>query len=167
VQLDFLSPAAGATAFASGKVDAWSIWNPQVSLAVEQGARILARGLPPIDQTSNYYVAPNRDLSGPRLAAFEDLFKRLGAEFAWADKHPDQYAEALAQEDGISLTAAKGVVPASEVYLAPVEPSDVQAEQSLSDAFFQVGQIKKQVNISTITQNVLPAGYNSLHAGGV
>jgi sulfonate transport system substrate-binding protein len=167
VQLDFLSPAAGATAFASGKVDAWAIWNPQVSLAVEQGARILARGLPPIDQTSNYYVAPNRDLTGARRAAFEDLFKRLGAEFAWADKHPAQYAQALAQEDGIPLAAAKGVVPASEVYVAPVEPSDVQAEQSLSDAFFQVGQIKKQVNISTITQNVLPAGYNSLHAGGV
>ena len=30
VHLDYLCPAAGATAFASGKVDAWAIWNPQV-----------------------------------------------------------------------------------------------------------------------------------------
>jgi len=166
VQLDFLSPAAGATAFTSGKVNAWAIWNPQVSLAIQQGARILARGLPPIDQTSNYYVAPNRDLTGAKRAAFEDLFKRLGAEFAWADKHPAQYAQALSQEDGISLADAKAVVPASEVYVAPVVASDVQAEQALSDAFLQAGQIKKQVNIAQITQNVLPSGYNSLHASG-
>lgn len=167
VQIDFLSPAAGATAFASGKVDAWSIWNPQVSLAVQQGARILAKGLPPIDQTSNYYVAPNRDLTGPRRAAFTDLFERLAAEFTWADKHPAEFAQALSQEDTISLADAKAVVPASEFYVAPVEATDVQAEQALADAFLQAGQIKTAVNIAQISQNVLPAGYNSLHVPGL
>lgn len=167
VQINFLSPAAGATAFASGKVDAWSIWNPQVSLAIKQGARILAKGLPPIDQTSNYYVAPNRDLTGARRAAFTDLFQRLAAEFAWANKNPDEYAQALSQEDTISLADAKAVVPAFEFYVAPVVPSDVQAEQSLADAFLQAGQITKAVSIAQISQNVLPAGYTSLHLSGL
>jgi sulfonate transport system substrate-binding protein len=166
VQLDYLSPAAGATAFASGKVDAWAIWNPQVSLAIQQGARILAKGLPPIDQVSNYYVAPNRDLTGARRAAFTDLFERLAAEFAWANKHPAEYAQALAQEDDISLADAKAVVPASEFWVAPVAASDVQAEQQLADAFLQAGQIKKAVNISGISQNVLPAGYDSMQVPG-
>jgi sulfonate transport system substrate-binding protein len=166
VQLDFLSPAAGATAFASGKVDAWSIWNPQVALAVQQGARILVKGLPPVDQLSNYYVAPNRDLTGAKRAAFTDLFERLAAEFAWANKHPAQYAQALAQEDTISLADAKAIVPSSEVWVAPVASSDVQAEQALADAFLQAGQIKKAVNIAGISQNVLPAGYNSMQAPG-
>jgi sulfonate transport system substrate-binding protein len=167
VQMDFLSPAAGATAFASGKVDAWSIWNPEVALAVQQGARIIAKGLPPIDQSSNYYVAPNRDLTGARRAAFTDLFERLAAEFTWADKHPAAFAQALSQEDTISLADAKAVVPGDEFYVAPVQPSDVQAEQALSNAFLEAGQIKKQVNISRIIQNVLPAGYNSLHVPGL
>jgi sulfonate transport system substrate-binding protein len=167
VQLDFLSPAAGATAFASGKVDAWSIWNPQVELALQQGARVLVKGLPPVDQLSNYYVAPNRDLTGARRAAFTDLFERLGAEFAWANKHPAQYAQALAQEDDISLADAKAVVPSSEVWVAPVAASDVQAEQSLADAFLQAGQIKKAVNIAGISRNVLPAGYDSMQTPGI
>jgi sulfonate transport system substrate-binding protein len=167
VQLDYLSPAAGATAFASGKVDAWAIWNPQVSLAVKQGARIIAKGLPPIDQSSNYYVAPNKDLSGPRLLAFEDLFQRLAAEFTWAGKHPAEYAQALSQEDTISLADAQAVVPASEFYVAAVKPSDIQAEQALSNAFFGAGQIKKQVNISQIVRSVLPNDYNSLHVPGL
>ena len=166
VQLDFLSPAAGATAFASGKVDAWSIWNPQVALAVQQGARILVKGLPPNDQLSNYYVAPNRDLTGPRRAAFTDLFERLAGEFAWANKHPAEYAQALAQEDTISLADATAVVPSSEFWVAPVASSDVQAEQALADAFLQAGQIKKAVVISGISQNVLPAGFDSMQLPG-
>jgi sulfonate transport system substrate-binding protein len=166
VQLDFLSPAAGATAFESGKVDAWAIWNPQVSLAIQQGARILVKGLPPNDQLSNYYVAPNRDLTGPRRAAFGDLFKRLAAEFAWANKHPAEYAQALAQEDDISVADATAVVPASEFWVAPVASSDVQAEQALANAFLQAGQIKNAVNIAGISQNVLPAGYDSMTAPG-
>jgi sulfonate transport system substrate-binding protein len=166
VQLDFLSPAAGATAFASGKVDAWSIWNPQAALAVHQGARILVKGLPPNDQLSNYYVAPNRDLTGARRAAFIDLFERLAGMFAWANKHPDQYAQALAQEDTIALSDAKAIVPSYEVWVAPVAPSDIQAEQELADAFRQAGQIAKTVDIAGISQNVLPAGYNSTHTPG-
>jgi sulfonate transport system substrate-binding protein len=167
VQIDFLSPAAGATAFASGKVDAWSIWNPQAALAVKQGAQIVAKGLPPIDQTTNYYVAPNRDLSGPRRAAFTDLFQRLAAEYAWADKHPGQFAQALSQEDTISLADATAVVPASEFYVAPVTPADIKAEQALADAFLQAGQITAAVSIAQVSQNVLPAGYNSLQALGL
>lgn len=166
VQMDWLSPAAGATAFQSGKVDAWAIWNPQAALAVKQGARIIAKGLPPIDQSSNYYVAPNRDLTGPRRAAFTDLFERLAAEFAWADKHPAEYAQALSQEDTISLADAEAVVPGEEFSVAPVKLSDIHAEQALSDAFFAAGEIKKQVNIAAISHNVLPADYNSLNAPG-
>jgi sulfonate transport system substrate-binding protein len=166
VTLDYLSPAAGATAFASGKVDAWAIWNPQVSLAVQAGARILVKGLPPNDQLSNYYVAPNKDLTGPRRAAFEDLFERLAGEFAWANKHPAEYAAALAQEDTISLADAKAVVPSSEFWVAPVASSDVLAEQTLANAFLQAGQIKKAVNIASISTNVLPAGYDSMNTAG-
>ena len=44
--------------------------------------------------------------------------------------------------------------------------SDVQAEQTLADAFLQAGQIKKAVNIASISQNVLPAGYDSMNTPG-
>ncbi|MDT5330501.1 MAG: sulfonate transport system substrate-binding protein, partial [Mycobacterium sp.] len=65
VELVYLSPAAGGTAFNTGKVDAWSIWNPQSALAVKDGARIIAKGLPPIDQVNNYYVASEKSLNDP------------------------------------------------------------------------------------------------------
>lgn len=162
VQLDFLSPAAGATAFATGKVDAWAIWNPQSAIAVSNGARVLAKGLPPIDQTSSYYVAADATLNNPvKAAALTDVLERLAREFAWAVKHPDQYAQAVAQEDGISLADAKTSVAAQESRVTPVEPSDITAEQQLSDAFLSAGQISEKVDIPSIVQNILPAGFDS------
>ena len=162
VQLVFLSPAAGATAFQTGKVDAWSIWNPQAALAVKQGARILAPGLPPIDQTSSYYVASDASLNDPvKRAALTDLLERLSREFAWAVKNPAQYAQAISQEEGIPLADAKTVLTSFETRVTPIEPSDVTAEQQLGDAFFQAGQINQKVDVASITDNLLPAGFDS------
>ncbi|TDT98126.1 sulfonate transport system substrate-binding protein [Streptomyces sp. 846.5] len=162
VQLVFLDPAAGATAFATGKVDAWSIWNPQSALAVKAGARILAKGLPPIDQTSNYYVASDKSLNDPaKRAALTDLLKRLGGEFHWAVQHPDQYAQAISQEEGIPLADAKAVLTSLETRVTPVEAADIAAEQQLGDAFLEAKQITKKVDVQSITDNLLPAGYDS------
>lgn len=166
VQLTFLDPAAGATAFATGKVDAWAIWNPQSAIAVNKGARILAKGLPPIDQTSNYYVASDKSLNDPvRRAALTDLLKRLSAEFAWAVKHPDKYAEAISQEEGIPLADAKAILPTIETRVTPVEPADIAAEQQLSDAFLEAGQITRKVDVASVTDSLLPAGFDSSKLG--
>lgn len=166
VQLDFLSPAAGATAFATGKVDAWAIWNPQSAIAVSNGARILAKGLPPIDQTSSYYVASDASLNNAtKRAALTDVLERLSREFAWGVKHPDQYAKAVAEEDGISLADAKTAVAAEETRVTPVESADITLEQQLSDSFFEADQITTKVDIASLVQNILPSGYDSSKAG--
>ncbi|MFD4412746.1 aliphatic sulfonate ABC transporter substrate-binding protein [Streptomyces sp. NPDC058476] len=162
VKLAFLDPAAGATAFNTGKVDAWSIWNPQSAIAVKNGARILAKGLPPIDQTSSYYVASESSLNDKtKRAALSDVLQRLAHEFAWAVKHEDKYAEAISKEEGIPLDDAKASLKAFETRVTPVEKSDIAAEQKLADAFLEAGQITKKVDVSSITDNLLPVGYDS------
>ncbi|MGW7243461.1 ABC transporter substrate-binding protein [Streptomyces sp. NPDC054804] len=162
VRLVFLDPAAGATAFNTGKVDAWSIWNPQSAIAVKNGARILAKGLPPIDQTSSYYVASEKSLNDKtKRAALTDVLKRLAHEFAWAIKHEDKYAQAVSKEEGIPLADAKASLETFETRVTPVEKSDIAAEQKLADAFLEAGQITKTVDVASITDNLLPAGYDS------
>ncbi|MFF4503058.1 aliphatic sulfonate ABC transporter substrate-binding protein [Streptomyces sp. NPDC001401] len=162
VKLVFLDPAAGATAFNTGKVDAWSIWNPQSAIAVKNGARILAKGLPPIDQTSSYYVAGEKSLNDKtKRAALTDVLERLAHEFAWAIKHEDKYAEAISKEEGIPLADAKTSLKAFETRVTPVEKSDIAAEQKLADAFLEAGQITKKVDVASIADNLLPAGYDS------
>jgi len=162
VSIDYLSPAAGATAYASGKVDAWAIWNPQLSIELGQGSRVLAKGLPPIDQTSSYEVASDKLLDNPvDKAALTNLLERDAYDFAWANKHPAKYAAAIAQEDGITIAEAKSDIQAEENTITPNKPTDIAAEQSLGTAFLTAGQITKKVNVSSITENILPAGFDS------
>ncbi|MFF1308353.1 aliphatic sulfonate ABC transporter substrate-binding protein [Streptomyces sp. NPDC058307] len=162
VKLAFLDPAAGATAFNTGKVDAWSIWNPQSAIAVKNGARILVKGLPPIDQTSSYYVASDASLKDKtKRAALTDVLKRLSREFAWGVKNPEKYAQALSKEQGIPLADAKASLAAYSNRVTPVEQTDIALEQKLADAFLEAGQITKKVDVKSITDNLLPAGYDS------
>ena len=162
VQLVYLSPAAGATAFNTGKVDAWSIWNPQSAIAVGDGARIIAKGLPPIDQVNNYYVATDKSLNDPtRRAALTDVLTRVARIFNWAQQNPDEYAKAIVKETGVPLKDARATVDAYPFKVAQVLPADIKAEQDLSDAFLEAGEITKQVDVKTITDNLLPDGFDS------
>ena len=162
VELVYLSPAAGGTAFNTGKVDAWSIWNPQSALAVKDGARIIAKGLPPIDQVNNYYVASEKSLNDPsRRAALADLLTRVAREFNWAQQHPDEYAKAIAKETGVSLEDARTTVDAYPFKITQFLPEDLKAEQALGDAFFEAGEITKKVDVTTIYDNLLPDGFDS------
>ena len=162
VQLVYLSPAAGASAFNSGKVDAWSIWNPPSAIAIKAGARIIAKGVPPIDQVNNYYVATDKSLGDPgRRAALADLLTRVARMFNWAQSNPDAYAKAIAKETGISKDDARTTVDAYPFKITQVLPEDVKAQQALSDAFFDAGEINKKVDITSITDNLLPDGFDS------
>jgi sulfonate transport system substrate-binding protein len=164
-QLVYLSPAAGATAFNAGKVDAWSIWNPQSAVAVSGGARIIAKGLPPIDQVNNYYVAGDKSLNDPaRRAALADVLTRVARTFTWAQQHPDDYAKAIAKETGVSLEDAKATVDAFPFKITQVLPEDVKSEQALSDAFSDAGEIPVKVDFTTVTDNLLPEGFDSSKA---
>lgn len=162
VELVYLSPAAGATAFNTGKVDAWSIWNPPSAIAIKDGARILAKGLPPIDQVNNYYVATDRSLNDPaRRAALADVLTRVAKIFNWAQQNPNEYAKAIAKETGISLEDARTTVDAYQFRVTQVLPEDIKAEQDLSDAFFEAGEITKKVDVTALTDNLLPDGFDS------
>jgi sulfonate transport system substrate-binding protein len=157
----FLSPADGQTAFSSGKVDAWAIWNPQSALAVEQGARVLVKGLPPLDQGSSYYVASEKSLDDPvRRAALVDVFKRLANEFAWGNKHEDDFVKAISKETGISSSDAKKVLPTFQRRTTAVLPADVTAEQKLADNFFNAGEIDTKVDFTKVVTNILPQNYD-------
>jgi sulfonate transport system substrate-binding protein len=162
VHIDFLSPAAGATAYQSGQVDAWAIWNPQLAIELRNGSRVLAEGLPPIDQTSSYYVASDKLLDNPvDRAAVTNLLERISYDWAWGNKHPQRFAEALASEEGIPVADAQASIHAFQYTVTPIRPSDITLEQSLANAFLSAGQITTKVNLQSITENILPANFNS------
>ena len=137
----------------------------RIALA-EVGLASRERAWPTIDQTAAYYVASAKSVNDrARRAALADVLERLGAEFTWGIKHPDEFAQALSIEEGIPVADAKAVLEAFEYRITPVLPSDIAAEQQLGDAFLQAGQITTKVDVASIVANILPAGYDSSNPG--
>ena len=155
-----LAPAALQTAFASGKVDAISIWNPQAAIDVEQGARILLAGRPPLDPDVSFYVGADKDLTDPtRKALLTDLLERLGRAYAWGDAHPSVWIKDVEKETGVDEKTATIEVQNGKLYVEYVTPAIIQSEQKLADTFYQAHQITKTVDVSTIVANILPVGF--------
>jgi sulfonate transport system substrate-binding protein len=160
VKIVYLDPKSGAAAFDSGKVDAWSIWNPQGEFALQKGARVLVPGLPPVDPQSQYYVGAAKSLDDQvRRAALTDVLERIGKAYAWGNAHPDQHAAAISADSGVSLEQAKQSESVWRFSLGYVDQTHVDAGQQLADNFFEAGEITKKVDFAKVVDNLLSPGY--------
>jgi sulfonate transport system substrate-binding protein len=161
VKIVYLDPKAGAAAFDSGKVDAWSIWNPQGEFALQKGARVLVPGVPPVDPGSQYYVGSSKSLDDKvRRAALTDVLERIGRAYAWGNSHPDQHAEAISKDSGVPLDQAKASEPVWRFTLGYVDDGHVAAGQELADNFFAAGEIAKEVDFAKVVDNLLAPDYD-------
>lgn len=161
VKIVYLDPKSGAAAFDSGKVDAWSIWNPQGEFALQKGARVLVPGVPPVDPGSQYYVGSSKSLDDDvRRAALTDVLERIGRAYAWGNAHPDQHAEAISKDSGVPLDQAKESEPVWRFTLGYVDDQHVAAGQQLADNFLEAGEIGKKVDFSVVVDNLLAPDYD-------
>lgn len=157
-----LAPGPGAAAFSSGKVGAWAIWQPQVTIEQQQGARILIAGHPPLDYDTNFYVAALKDLQDPvRRAALTDVLERLARAYQWGDDHIAAWEQAVETETQVSSSVAAIEVPDGLLQVRFVTPELIAAEQKLADDFYASGQIGRPVTASQIVVNLLPAGFTT------
>jgi sulfonate transport system substrate-binding protein len=156
-----LAPGPGAAAFDSGKVDAWAIWQPQISIEQQKGTRILLAGHPPLDYDTGFYVASLKDLQNPvRRAALTDLLERLARAYQWGDDHISAWEQAVEQETQVTPQIAAIEVPDALLKVRYVSPALVAYEQKLAYEFYATGQIGKNVNASQIVDNLLPASFS-------
>ena len=161
VKIVYLDPKSGAAAFDSGKVDAWSIWNPQGQFAIQKGARVLVPGVPPVDPGSQYYVGSDKSLDDPtRRAALTDLLERLGRAYAWGNAHPEDHAKAISKDSGVPLDQVQKTESAWRFTLGYVDPGHVTAGQKLADNFFDAGEIGQKVDFAKVVDNLLSPSYD-------
>jgi sulfonate transport system substrate-binding protein len=150
VKLANMDPAAAQAAFSAGKVDAWAIWQPQVSLAEAKGARSIASG-PPYETTNSFEVASLATLRDPaKRKALADLLLRLGRAYAWSGAHPAEQARIYEQVQGLSPAVAKLTVAAGAFELAAIDAAIVKAEQSIADNLLEAKQVDAHVDVRQI-----------------
>lgn len=142
-----LAPADAASAFATGAIDAWSIWDPFYALAVDKGdVRVIVSGdqLPASDA---FFVATRHAVTDKRsdiLLVLESL--RMTA--AWAQAHVAESVTLIAQQSGLPERIVKVALRRGDFRVDPIAPAVVQRQQANADLFAALGLLPVRVNIA-------------------
>ncbi|PYD78060.1 alkane sulfonate ABC transporter substrate-bindnig protein [Komagataeibacter sucrofermentans] len=146
-QIVFLQPAQAKAALDTGRVDAWSTWEPYIALETigHKGHIVVdAAGLTP---NNSFFVATTAALAQKRrlLATF---YQRVALAYAWGQAHQAQYAHILAQQTGLPEDVAVSV--ARQLIASPVPISDAveQAELITLDTYRNAGLIQPSAPLS-------------------
>jgi aliphatic sulfonates family ABC transporter substrate-binding protein len=144
-----LAPADARTAFESGALDAWTIWDPYFALAENRpGVRILAsaRGI----AKQNAFFLGNSDYT----RAHPDIVSATNEELAklalWAEDNRDAVARVSSEATGIELAAWQRAVQRTDYRVAPLDESVLEEQQRVADRFHKLGLIPNRIAVRDI-----------------
>lgn len=147
IQPVYLSPADAAAAFASDKIDAWTVWDPFYAVAeVRYQPRVLARSSEVLN-VNTYFVA-NGDFAKAHPELVSATIKALGDAAQWADKNRDKVAQALHEVTGVPLEAQTIAANRAVFGIIPIDEKIIANQQATADRFFRLGLIPKAIKIS-------------------
>jgi sulfonate transport system substrate-binding protein len=144
----YLNPADATAAFASGNIDAWSIWDPYLALAEGKQARVLAFSKDVQDSIS-FFLA-NKDFTskhGDIVALFNKTFADEGK---WAEANRAEVATRLQEATGVDKAATTRAVERSNYTVVPINDRIIATQQETADRFFKLGLIPKPVEVKEI-----------------
>ncbi|MET3383642.1 MULTISPECIES: ABC transporter substrate-binding protein [Variovorax] len=151
VTVKFVLPTDAAAAFASKQIDAWAIFDPYYTIAVQQGGRILRDGRG-INTALGFITASEHSLADPaRRAAIVQFLDRLGRAGDWALANPEAYAQAYSQLTRLPIESSRIITARASVAGRPVSEADIVALQAVADRSARDGILPVRVDVRAIT----------------
>lgn len=149
IQPAFLTPADARAAFQQGDVDAWAIWDPYYSAALQQGGvRVLKNG-DTLNLTGSFYLAtrPFTEKNGAFLQQVLDTFSQADA---LTRSHREESVDLLAQAMGLPKQVIATYFdhrPPTSISL--VSEKTAHAQQQTADLFYNSHLMPVKVDISS------------------
>jgi len=147
IEAAYLLPPDGLAAFSSGAVDAWVVWDPFSTQAIQEEGAVEIEAGAPDEHGVQFEIASNASLDDEtRRAAVADWSARLEKGFEWAVAHPDEWGDAWAEESGLPATVTRQVARNKALKVSAVTPEIIDIQQQLADTFYEAGEIPTEVN---------------------
>lgn len=146
----YLAPADAAAAFASGAVDAWTVWDPYLALGEQRhAARLLVSGdTNPALQSNSFYLA-NRGFADKHADVLEAALQEIATATEWGAAHRDELAAISSEVTGVDLAAQKVATGRYDISVHPITEAVLAKQQGIADAFFALGLIPKAIDVKT------------------
>jgi sulfonate transport system substrate-binding protein len=151
VKVKYLQPADALAAFTSGKVDAWTVWDPYTSQILQAGqGRILTTGQGVVNGLNFQVAAPSALKDAKKSAAIKDYLERLRRAQDWVYDHPEVWAKVWAKDTGLPYAVALASVKrtnASRIAVSVDKPL-IASEQRIANTFNALKLIPGKVDFS-------------------
>ena len=143
----YLGPVDAKAAFAGGDVDAWAIWDPFLSIAVESGeARVLADGADCASENAVTYFVREDYLAANR-AVVRATYDVLASENAWGAAHQDEAGALWAKELGLPASLAPRLGRNNTPPLVTVQAAQKAEVARIADWFAANGIVPSRPDI--------------------
>lgn len=143
-----LQPGDARAAFDGGSVDAWTIWDPFFTIAVNtSNARVLleSNDLPAI----RGYQLASQDFVENQPEALKIILDQAKFANQWSIDNAEEYADFLEETSGVpaeiwlEIRAQRGIND-----LEYINKDIIAEQQAIADKFFELGLIPDQIDIS-------------------
>ena len=152
VQPVYLAPPDARPAFQSGKVEAWVIWEPYLSVAQKAtDARMLASGAGVV--TAGRFYVTSRAFAQKNPELIRSALDETAKTARWASENPHDAAAILAPQIGLDVALAELLQTRTNrrgqkfVGVRPIDDSLMTAQQTVADIFLSIGLLPKKVNV--------------------
>jgi sulfonate transport system substrate-binding protein len=148
VTIQYLMPADAKAALGGGSVDAWSTWDPYVSIAeVQDHLRPIVdgTGLPITDAV---FVSSTASIVSKRRL-LEDYLMRQARAQSWAHQHPEEYAKLYSNQTGLPIEVTRLVVRHMDYQFVPIDETVIHEHQAVADLYLEAGVIRQPIKVST------------------
>ena len=142
----YLTPADGAAAFASDKIDAFAVWDPFLAIAESrQKTRALARTGDVLQ--SQTFILGNSAFAKAHPDVVQAALKALDQAAQWAAANRGDVAKALHDVTGVPLAVQTVAADRSEFKVVPIDDAIIDTQQQTADRFFRIGLIPKKITV--------------------
>ncbi|WP_127088240.1 sulfonate ABC transporter substrate-binding protein [Aquabacter cavernae] len=140
----YLSPADAAAAFASGKIDAWSIWDPFFAIAeLRQQPRVLTTTKDELNV--NTYFLANKTFANAHPSTVVKAEEALKQSAAWANANKPEVAKVLSEVTGVDIAAQTRAADRQVFGVFPLTDAVIAGQQQTADRFAKLGLIPRAI----------------------
>ncbi|MCY8933282.1 aliphatic sulfonate ABC transporter substrate-binding protein [Bacillus atrophaeus] len=148
-----LQPDEATSAFENGAVDAWSIWEPYLSIqTLKHEAKIIANG-----ESTDLY-SPGFTLVRTKFAdEYPDevvrFLKVYDKAVAWQKKHREEAADLYADIKNLDKEVVKNVLNNTEPLNEVINNDIIKAQQETADFQYRTKAINKKIDVKEVVDN--------------
>lgn len=148
-----LQPDEATPAFENGSVDAWSIWEPFISIeTIQNNAKILVNGKD-IHISSPSFAVARQGIIDDNPEYVDTFLKVFSRAAEWRAKNQDEAVEFYAKARNLEPEVVRSVLNNTNSFAKPITDDFVEGQQKVADLLTELKAIEKPIDTSKVTEN--------------